>query len=210
AYEMARQLEARGEPVALVALLDSAPSNAGYETVPWWRPAFAWRFALNASSWLKDFAALSPADRRAFAARKLRAIGRKLRRRCRGDSSSPLVDLEEVIDPRHFPERELKLWQIHLDALVKHIDRPYSGSVILLRTRGQPLLCSLEEDFCWGRLARGGADVRLIPGSHENVFMEPNVRKLAKELSTALSQAQAQPLNSGPAPITPESLVQSQ
>lgn len=110
-------------------------------------------------------------------------------RRLRGNHSGPVVDLEEVIDPRHFPEKELKLWQIHLQELVEHVDRPYPGSVTLLRTHGQPLFCSLEQDFCWGRLARGGAVVTLIPGSHENIFMEPNVRTLAAELSTALERA---------------------
>ncbi|HVV72550.1 MAG TPA: alpha/beta fold hydrolase, partial [Verrucomicrobiae bacterium] len=211
AYEMARQFEAQGEKVALVALLDSAPANAGYESVPWWRPSFAWRFGLNACAWLKDFAALSSADRRGFVGRKLRAIGRKLKRRWKGNTGAPTVDIEEVIDPRHFPERELRLWQIHLQELVEHVEGAFSGSVVLLRTRGQPLFCSLEPDFCWGRLARGGVTVRLIPGSHENVFMEPNVQTLGKELARALTQAQEQSAPAEPKPArAPESLVQSQ
>ena len=201
AYEIARQLEAQGETVALVALLDSAPANAGYETVPWWRPDFSWRFALNACAWLKDFAVLKSSDRRTFVLRKLRAIGRKLKRRWRGDSTGPVVDLEEVIDPYQFPENELKLWQIHLQELVEHVEGPYSGPVVLLRTRGQPLFCSLERDFCWGRLVRGSLAVKIIPGSHENIFMEPNVRSLARELSDVLAAAQGRPATNG-APVT--------
>jgi thioesterase domain-containing protein len=100
------------------------------------------------------------------------------------------VDLESVIEISHFPENELRLWQIHLQALLQHAQRPYPGDVLLFRTRGQPLLCSLEEDFCWRRLAAGGARVILIPGSHENIFMEPNIQTLAKELAIALAQAQ--------------------
>lgn len=106
----------------------------------------------------------------------------------RGDSRA--VDLESMIDTSHFPANELRLWQIHLKALMNHVQQPYPGEVLLLRTRGQPLLCSLEDDFCWGKLAQMGVLVTVIPGSHENIFMEPNVRALAKELGFALANAQ--------------------
>jgi FkbH-like protein len=186
AYEMARQLHASGEKVAFVALLDSAPANAGYERIHWWAPRYGLRFMRNLYYWLEDFAQQSPKERREFILRKLRILARKLTRW----RDSRTVDLEAVIDVSHFPENELRLWRIHLQALIDHEQRPYPGEVLLLRTRGQPLLCSLERDFCWGKLAQRGAQVIVIPGSHENVFMEPNVRTLAKELGFALAQAQ--------------------
>jgi len=74
--------------------------------------------------------------------------------------------------------------------LTDHVQQPYAGSLTLFRTRGQPLFCSLIDDFCWSRLAQGGVVVKPIPGSHENIFMEPNVRYLAKELGKCLEQAQ--------------------
>jgi pyochelin synthetase len=95
------------------------------------------------------------------------------------------VDLDEVIDISHFPKAELKLWQIHLNALVQHVERKYEGRVVLLRTRGQPLFCSLQDDFCWSKLATN-LEVKLVPGSHEQVFMEPHVRALAAQVSQCL------------------------
>jgi amino acid adenylation domain-containing protein/FkbH-like protein len=186
AYEMARQLRAGGENVAFVALLDSAPANAGYEKLRWWAPSYGARFARNLYYWLADFAQQTSRERREFVIRKLRVLSRKLARRSNGRT----VDLEAVIDVSHFPENELRLWGIHLQALIEHVQQPYPDEILLLRTRGQPLLCSLESDFCWRKLAQGGVQVTVIPGSHENVFMEPNVRTLAKELSFALAQAQ--------------------
>ncbi len=47
AYEMARQLRTKGEEVALVALLDTAPANAGYEKVCWWQSGFIGQFTRN-------------------------------------------------------------------------------------------------------------------------------------------------------------------
>lgn len=192
AYEMARQLQSDGQRVALIALLDTAPSNAGYERMTWWRPNFLMRFAHNFSYWWQDFAALKPAERRNFVTRKLRALARKAARRVRGRAGAELVDVEEVIDPTHFPANELKLWRLHLQALAVHVEQPYIGKVTLLRTRGQPLFCSLEEDFCWSQLALGGVLVKWIPGSHENIFLEPNVRSLASALADALTQAQSE------------------
>jgi thioesterase domain-containing protein len=201
AYEMARQLHAQGETVALLALLDSAPSNAGYESIPWWRPSYSVRFARNLSCWLSDFSELEPRVRLQFVARKTRAFGRKLLRRFWPNGEGDSVDIEEVIDPRHFTEHDLKLWEAHLRALVNHIQQPYAGDVTLFRTRGQPLFSSLADDFCWSPLVNGRVEVKLVPGSHENIFVEPNVQHLAKELAATLSVPTKQS-TSGPAGTT--------
>jgi len=190
AYEMARQLQADGGHVGLLALLDTAPANAGYETVEWWRPQFPVLFGRNLFYWLQDFRNVKPADRRRFIARKLRTIGRKMARWGRASDPVADVDLEEVIDPEQFPENELKLWKIHLRALAEHAQRPYSGCVTVFRTRGHPLFSSFARDLRWGQLAAGGVTVKLIPGSHENIFMEPDVKFLAYAVTAALSESQ--------------------
>jgi amino acid adenylation domain-containing protein/FkbH-like protein len=190
AYEMARMLSKDGEEVALLALLDTAPANAGYERIPWWRPSYVYRFARNVSRWIEDFNRLQPEVRRSFARRKARVWGRKLRRKFSLQRGRSEVDLEDVIEFSHFPEHELKLWHIHLQALADHQQQPYEGEVTLLRTQGQPLFCSLSEDFCWSKLAKG-VRIKVIPGSHEDIFVEPNVSALAKELEVCLEQAQA-------------------
>jgi thioesterase domain-containing protein len=190
AYEMARQLKEQGGEIGLVLLLDAAPSNAGYERMSWWQPAYSFRFAKNLGHWLRDFAKQSGRQQRNYVARKLASYGRKVWRLFGSADGKPVVDLADVIDPSLFPQNELRLWQIHLDAIKAHVDRPFEGEVVLLRTRGQPLFCSLEEDFCWRKLARGGVKIRFIPGSHENVFMEPNVKTMAEEVQAVLDQAQ--------------------
>ena len=190
AYEMARLLRQRGHAVNMVALIDSSPSNAGYERLGWWRP---YRFARNLYYWLEDFAALKPEDRRNFFLRKGRALVRKLKQRFSPGKPGEIVDLEDVIDLTYFPESELKLWQCHLDALVQHVEQPYEGPVTLLRTRGQPIFCSFDEDFGWGRLVRGELHLQVIPGSHENIFVDPHVQVLARELDACLRRAQRTP-----------------
>jgi len=191
AYEMARQLRAQNHQVALLALIDSAPANAGYESAQWWRPEFAGLFTRNAFYWLRDFKEVNSRDRRRFVARKLRAWRRKLARWIAGDRGRRVVDLEEVIDPANFPSSELDLWKIHLRALAEHKQQAYDGCVTLFRTQGHPLLSSFAHDFRWGALAREGVAVKMIPGSHENIFTEPHVQSLARALTAALTEAQA-------------------
>ena len=194
AYEMARQLRAQGERVAQLLLIDASPSNAGYERLLWWRPSFVYRFLRNLYYWLKDFATLlEPEEQRRYIVRKARVLWRKLAGKFSGGKKSGEVDLDEVIDVNHFPESELKFWQIHLNALVAHVERSYAGHVTLLRTRGQPIFCSFADDFCWRKLARGGVTVKHIPGSHENIFVEPNVKYLAEQIEECLVETMPAP-----------------
>jgi thioesterase domain-containing protein len=191
AYEIARQLRAQGQVAALVALFDCAPSNTGYERLRWWRPSFPFTFARNFYFWADDFFKLKRAEQRNLIGRKLRAFQRKLARIWRSRGGEDAVDLEEIIDVTQFPQQELELWQSHLNLLVAHVSRPYTGHVALFRTRGHPIFCSFERDFGWSELAQGGVAVKFVPGSHESIFAEPNVSSLAAALEPLLDPGAA-------------------
>ena len=184
AQEMARQLEAQGEVVSLLALLDCAPANCGYEQFDWRRPTRVWDFARNVGYWLEDFVHLQREERRSLVLRKLKLLPRKFWGRISGARSREDFDLEEFIDLTHVSKRETRLWNHHLRLLVQHVSKPSRGRVTLFRTRGQPLVCSFENDFGWAKIA-GSVTVKRIPGSHEGIFMEPHVRGLAKELEAS-------------------------
>ncbi|HEY0456519.1 MAG TPA: hypothetical protein VGE41_09090, partial [Verrucomicrobiae bacterium] len=133
-------------------------------------------------------------ERREFIQRKWgvlrKKIAQRLHRRPKGSDSQ--VDLAAYIDASQFPDDELKLWRVHLNAGAAYTPKPYTGRVTLLRTRGQPFLCSFDPQYGWGELATGGVDVRLLPGSHEKIFLEPDLRNLAQTLENCLAEAQLQ------------------
>jgi thioesterase domain-containing protein len=83
----------------------------------------------------------------------------------------------------------LKLWEIHLRAITNHVEKEFPGAVTLIRTRGQPFLCSFEPDFCWGRLVNR-VSIKQVPGSHEDIFIEPHVKSLAEQVQLSLEEAQ--------------------
>jgi len=191
AQEMARQLEEQGESVALLALLDCAPSNCGYETLRW-QARLPFDFTRNLLYWIQDFSRLKPEERRSLVLRKLRTLPQKVWGRISGRRAQDQFDLEEVIDVTHVSARERQLWKHHLDLLARHVSKAYGGPITLFRTRGHPLISSFEEDFGWGKLS-DQTTVERIPGSHEGIFMEPHVRFLARELEKSFPVAHATP-----------------
>jgi FkbH-like protein len=190
AFEMARLLEQAGEKVALLALIDSAAPNGSYDRVPWSNPLFYLRFARNTFYWLADFVRHHPREQWRFIKRKSAVLFRRFfaRRKNQGN----VIDIQQYIDPVHFPDEELRLWQVHLDAGSTYQPRSYGGRVTLLRTRGQPFLCSFHPEYGWGELAAGGVEIRMVPGAHEGIFVEPEVRALAAQLAACLRQTGAE------------------
>ena len=187
AYEMACRLSDQGEKVALLVLIDA--DTREYERVTWWHPLFLPRFLLNSCYWINDFLQLQAGQQIEFAKRKLRVMGRKVVQRLRRHETA--FDLEDFIDLTLFQNRDLDLWRVHLQAFDQHEPRPYPGRVTLLRTRGQPFVCSFQPNLGWGSLAMGGVDIQFVPGAHEKVFLEPNVRLLADVLKSCLDRADA-------------------
>ncbi|HUR45836.1 MAG TPA: HAD-IIIC family phosphatase [Candidatus Saccharimonadales bacterium] len=191
AYEMARLAVEQNEKVALLALIDSAAPNGSYDQVPWWRPTFLPKFVRNSSYWLQDFMEQTPGERKEFFDRKLGVLKRKITSKLLRKREDSEVDLAAFIDASQFPEGELKLWQVHLKAGSSYVPKAYPGRVTLIRTRGQPFFCSLDPKYGWSELAEGGVDVRIIPGSHEKIFVEPDVKFLAQTLDLCLNEVQA-------------------
>ena len=188
AYEMARQLQAKGEPTGLVLLIDCAAPNGSYERVQWWKPSFLADFLKNSIYWAQDFWRLPPPERHELLKRKWAVLRRSLLRRS-DQSGRPAIDVDDFIDTSQFPEDELKLWQVHLRAGSDYVPQPYRGHVTLLRTRRHPFLCSFDPFYGWGDLAQDGVESRLIPGSHENIFVEPDVTALARQVDDCLKAA---------------------
>ena len=192
AYEMARQLRVQNEEVVFLALVESTPEGGDYERVFWWRPDFVFRFARNSYFWLNDFLGYAPDERRSLVRRKLKVFARKFISMLWNHPDRNRVDLDDVIDTAEFPEHEIKLWRAHLRLLEDHISKPYDGQVTVFRTAAHPLFSSYQDDLGWRPLAQRGVTVKVVAGSHGNIFLEPNVRDLALNMAGALREIPVQ------------------
>ncbi len=186
AYEMAHRLQAAGEKIGLLALINSMPPNSGYTRFRW-TPLTAGKFAANVC--LKTAYSLpTSAERWAGLLRwKLRVLMSRYVRFLNGFSLPPTApNPEEFHDLSQYSEAERRVWEVHIQALLRYRP-PVSGlPVTLFRSPLHLLYSSFAMDYGWSEFARGGVTVRVIPGAHDNIMEEPRVRVLSEEICAAL------------------------
>jgi thioesterase domain-containing protein/acyl carrier protein len=184
AYEMARQLRAQNEEVALLLLINCWPNNSSYTQLSW-TPAFlgkaAWNFCIRLAHQVRS-GAKRPRDyfkwRAAWAVKRIRSLF--------AENISGRLSVDDIVDLSERPEQERKLWRTHVQAWLQYQPLPYDGRIVLFRTRGHPLVCSFDNQMGWGSFAAGGVEVKICPGDHESILEEKNVPHTARELAGIL------------------------
>jgi thioesterase domain-containing protein len=63
----------------------------------------------------------------------------------------------------------------------------YPGKVVLFRRRGNITKLQLQRQHGWTGLASAGLEIIEVPGDHDTLMVEPNVRVLARELTEWLA-----------------------
>ncbi|MDR5726224.1 MAG: alpha/beta fold hydrolase, partial [Terriglobia bacterium] len=175
AFEMAQQLHAQGQRVALLALLDGRTPTLD-ETFPE-EDAEAILlleryFGISFGS-MESLAKLSKDEQLAFILGHAKSAG--------------LVPAElDVSQARRFVEllrsdlRATQNYELHL----------YPGRVTLFKASETLTGTSPDSTFGWSEWASGGVEVHVVPGNHANLIYEPHVEVLAEKLTVCLNQAQ--------------------
>ena len=185
AFEMARQLQAEGETIATLALIDClAPSLLGEELHE--RPA---RGASQAGG--ND----NPPGKR--------DIMNTLEDLCRTGTEGELKDSFETARREGFlpPEvgpQEFKSWlrgcQARIKAARDYDPQPFAGRIILFKTNEDETNAlspesaeGFDDALGWSELATEGLEVYTVPGSHQQMILEPYVAELAAQLKRSLA-----------------------
>ena len=178
AYEMACRLEARGERVALLALLDARVPEAGQAPVE------------DEMSLLTTFArdlGLAPGDGGLTLSglRELPAderLGKVLEEAKRKDLLHPDIEAGEI-------QLLFEVFRANLKAFERWTPASWGGRVTLFRPEAEEVAYAGRPDAGWGRLARGGVEVVSVPGDHFGMVREPAVGALAGKLGALISTA---------------------
>ena len=80
---------------------------------------------------------------------------------------------------------------LHLTAYRKYTPRPYQGEVVLFRASKQLKGQNSDEVLGWKGILAGPHEIIETPGHQQNILVAPNVKPLAKELSSRLNAVQA-------------------
>lgn len=168
ALEVARLLAAEGEDVRLLAIIDShLPAS--------WRRQF--RIGPRV---VRLAAAGRPAQAWKLFVQGCRDL---LARRPRGTANAALA----------FGARESGITQVLAQAGAAYEPAPYEGRLVFFQSARQAPGVGAGTLLGWKEVARGGLDVRVIPGDHLSILAPPNADALARALAEFLEeQARAQ------------------
>ncbi len=172
-YEMAQQLVAAGEEYPLVIFLD-APSPIYYEEQD-----------TRVSGKLINLTRLSPRDQFQKLQLRLSQRFRWLRDEYLGRL---LLKLNLPLTPALRIHRVRELNQRISD---EYKPKPYPGPVTVLRASQQIRRAVPDPTLGWGQSVCGEITTYTIPGDHETIFHEPNVKVMAQTLQACIDQARA-------------------
>ena len=185
AYEVARQLQAQGQPVALVAIFEGYAPPRSHAGVSPWTPRMLYYRVRSLPAWLRDFARL---DWRALRARLRYSVAQRRNLQRLG---MPLAVDDPLPEAAGMPDHIRRIMELHVRAWRQYLPLPYAGRLTLFNVRFQPLSRTPDPQRGWGRLARGGVEVKTIAGAHYNILYPPHVQSLAGALQTCLDEARS-------------------
>ena len=180
AFEMASQLLARGQKVALLALLDSGLAN---NQKPF---DFEKNDALYLVEIFKDVCPISlehihklaPSEQLFYVTEQLRQAN--------------LFGFDFGLTQAQF---FLQILRTHVANGRRYVPKPYPGRVTLFRIaeekrREEVLLKPTDgsDPYGWVAFSALGVDVHIVPGTHLSMMFKPNVQVLAEKLKRCLEQ----------------------
>ncbi|MEW5930203.1 MAG: amino acid adenylation domain-containing protein, partial [Gemmatimonadota bacterium] len=180
AFEMARQLEAAGEEVETLVLIDSRvprladPGRAAPRDEVLLVQGFAQDLGIPADR-------LPAPDAEAGGAGGAPYLGRVLGSARAAGLLPGDLDLARM-------QHLYGVFRFNLRAMHEYRPGSYGGRVTLLRAGGRGLAGRLlgKRAAGWERVARGELEVRTVPGTHHSMLREPWVETLAGEVERAL------------------------
>ncbi len=169
AFEIAQHLRRGGKQVALIGLVDSHYPQSGRANA---MPAF-----LRAIEFLVyRLSDIPPSQWGGRAARFPRRMAGKLWRKVRGRRSpSEIADLALYTGLQNVFHEE---------------PAPWPGRIVFFAAEASRHRSFADSRWLWAKVAEKGMEVHLIPGNHNMLVQEPNVRDFAASLKGCLSRAQ--------------------
>ncbi|MCA1993216.1 MAG: AMP-binding protein, partial [Coleofasciculus sp. S288] len=175
AYEMAQQLHAQGQKVALLAFFDVITPKLAKTSPPLLR--FVRTHLIN-------FWRTETKDKLNYFMKRVKWY--QLRKEVRKNEYKEHLQKQKV---NAIPM--LHVLDTNYQASMSYEPKTYPGKVTVFRAMEQSPRSAHDPYMGWGELATGGVESYEIPGSHLNIVEEPNVKFLAEKLSVCLNKAQA-------------------
>jgi thioesterase domain-containing protein len=174
AYEIAQQLNAAGERVALLAMMDSPTPEQVPEGIESSVERLAYVLSGDASISFKseELRHLKPDEQLLHVLRKGGIVNRMF----------ASLALPQV-------KRFQQVVATNLQALRSYTPRSYSGRVVFFVATERNAFAFVNPHLGWMNLALGGVSVHEVPGNHITMNLPPNIDVLAGRLAPHLAEA---------------------
>ena len=186
ALEVAQQLHAQGQQVALLVLFDARPrANAPSRTATASPVALGAYLTRKLTFHFRELRLLAPKDKRAYLQLRVRYLTMIVKQ--------SIWERLYAYYRRHgspLPRALRHMQFIQEKALADYAPQPYAGSILLFAS-GAQVRWGHDAKLGWSRLANGGLEVHVLPCYHENMLREPHVRVVAEHLRNSLLRATA-------------------
>jgi thioesterase domain-containing protein len=182
ALEAAQQLQAAGQKVALVVMIQTTHPGV---------PAFA-PGSSSANRWWHRAAKRIDLERDNLLQRGFGYFGDRLRRTRDVMQARTQIAFDKIMSNGNGQKTRAMAYILELlgmehdRAFVNYVPQPYNGDVLLFRASKQ--LPGLLEDnsLGWKPVIKGHLEIRELPGHQQNILVEPRVVRLAQELQARL------------------------
>jgi thioesterase domain-containing protein len=180
AVEMAQQLLAQGQPVGLLALLDTTiPENEANRAYAEEGERTGREYGLDTT--LEELDRLGPEEQLPYLWQHVQRLGLV-------EPDMPMALVQQILD-------DLKrLFHAHVRLANAYAVRPYPGRIIQFRPAETPVPVpggvTGPPDRGWGKVA--AVEVRVVPGHHHSMVKEPHVLELARQFQACLELAEKQ------------------
>ncbi|MBW4548499.1 MAG: amino acid adenylation domain-containing protein [Symplocastrum torsivum CPER-KK1] len=182
AFELAQQLLAQGQKVALLVLLDTRTKNAVK-----YSPS-----SDRLSVYLRNLSQRGPAYILEKLHEKMKGSQGNLERYCQELQCKFYQSIRHPLPP---PLLEFTYRKLNTQASQAYVPQVYPGRVTLFRASKHEfedrINYSLDPEFGWGDLVTGGLEIHQVSGDHLSMLKEPHVQGLAEKLRDCLSKALA-------------------
>ena len=191
AMEIAQQLQALGQKVALLILIQSSGVDRIYQRYQplllrlgyglWLRLVTNWRIAQR----------LSFAEQRKYISEKTKLVFSKIQGKSvnhnQQQKNTPANEQNEP--PKVSQAYELEVLNSFRLASQNVTYKPYSGKVALFFASEGQARSFLFPKAGWGKLLKGEVEVHLVPGNHTSLLKEPYVEILASKIDICINQS---------------------
>jgi thioesterase domain-containing protein len=172
--EMAHQLRAAGEEVALLGMIDS--KSRDYEEELANMTSVQTKINRRVNRFRGNTGSLDWEARLKYIYEKIST--RAIRFACMAAAA---------LHMKRVPAFMRSAYDINYVAVQNYQVRPFDGKLILFRASWQGEEEG-EYDLGWGSIFKQGVEIHDLPGDHERIFLEPNIDQLANSLREALAR----------------------